>query len=308
MRNVFVLGSINMDYSIHCNRLPKKGETLLGSNFSSSQGGKGANQAIASKKLGCDNVYMIASIGNDTIGSELKAELIEAGIDINGLQVKNNSSGSCIIIFNDQEKDNYIILNEGANKDLDIEEAKKFLLNNVNPGDIFVTQLENDLDTIYEGLKFSKELGMVTIFNPAPFKKLDNKYLKYVDIIILNEIECLQMTGLDILDNNNYDSIIEFFNNTGIKNVIVTLGDKGSIYFSNEGVKTFGVTKVDVVDTTSAGDTFIGSIVSMLANGKSIIEGIEFGKVASAITVSRAGSGNSIPTKQEVTNFIKKIV
>ena len=306
MKKVFVLGGINMDYIIHVNGVPKKGESKPGHSFTSCQGGKGANQAIASKRLGCDKVYLMASIGDDHNGKVLKEEMEKNGIDTSGFQINGDMSGTCMITIDDNIKDNFIIVNDASNMKIDPNKIEEFLENNANSGDIFITQLENNLDAIYTGLRVSKSKGLFTIFNPAPATILDEEIYKYVDVIIPNESECKSLTGLDILNIDDKRKVFEYFNYKGVKEVIVTLGSNGSIYFNKDKTIKMDKVNVNVIDTTSAGDTFIGALASTVYNGGSIKDGLLYSTYASAITVSRQGSGKSIPNKKEVTNFMNQ--
>ena len=200
MKNVYVLGSINMDMVITTPYIPKEGETLMGSNFFLNGGGKGANQAVASAK---QNVitYLIGNVGNDVFGKDLYSNLCDYNVDCEFVcKLNNSTTGVAMIIVHNN--DNRIILDSGANfcvSNNQIDDALKTAQN----GDIFVCQLENNLNAVVYGLKCAKEKNMITIFNPAPAKVLDKDIYNYVDYLILNETECEILSGINPIDVEN---------------------------------------------------------------------------------------------------------
>ena len=306
MKSVFVLGGINMDYIMHVDRLPSPGESRPGHDFISSQGGKGANQAIAAKKLGIKNVYMIGSLGEDNIKTQLLSSLKSYGINTEAVETNGVISPTVMILFDDKIKDNYIVINDASNMLVDKFKVESFLREMAKPGDIFMSSLENNFDAVLHAFKIAKTLGLYTIFNPAPAHLIDEEIYKYVDLIVVNESECETLTSYKISDEKDATCAYKYLNERGIDNVIITLGSKGS-YYINNGITTFtNARKVETVDTTSAGDTFIGAIASRIIEGYSIRESLDFASLASSITVSREGSAMSIPTLDEVLSLLDK--
>ena len=299
-KSVFILGSINMDLVISIDSLPKLGETKIGHDFFENQGGKGANQAVATSKLGVKNTYMIGQVGNDSNGKKLLKELSNYGVNCSGVNLDlNTNSGVAIISFDESKKDNVIIIDKGANNTLNPLKVKDFLIKNAKPGDILISQFEINLDALYEGFKTAKELKMYTILNPAPCVKFDKELYKYVDLIIPNETECELLTSLKP-NESNFRKIYEILN---VNELIITLGSKGGVYINKEKIMNSPVYKVDVVDTTSAGDTYIGALAYKLSNGCNIEESLDFAAKCSSITVSRRGASKSIPTLDEVNKI-----
>ena len=191
----------------------------------------------------------------------------------------------------------------GANSVYSFEDFADILTKNAQKGDIFVTQLETNIDVVCKGLKLAKELGMITILNPAPASQQIVSALKYCDIVIPNEIEAEVLTGI-LPCKENYAELRDKFKKLGASCVIITCGDNGSVYLSDD-IEFFGAYEVDAVDTTAAGDTYIGVLSASLAKGYSIRDAIKYATAASAIAVTRKGAQRSIPVEKEVQEFLK---
>lgn len=293
MKKVFVFGSMNMDLVISCPREILQGETLHGSGFMTNGGGKGANQATACGKLGA-HVMMGGCVGNDGFGDTLTKSLSECGVDISAIRrVDGVSTGVAVIVI--VNHDNRIILDSGANSVADKEDVDR-LLRTAEPGDIFLTQLENRTEIVGYALSAAKAKGMITVLNPAPSDTAVAEYLSCVDYFVPNEKEFYDFTGTDSIEDGARALMRQ-----GVGTVIVTLGSKGYAYFDGQTVHYEGCVDAEVVDTTAAGDTFCGAIVTKLAAGQTIEEALRFANRASAITVSRKGACQSIPTLDEVT-------
>ena len=307
MSKIFVVGSINVDYVISVEKIPMIGESKNGHGFIINQGGKGANQAIACKKLGCEDVSLIAAVGKDENGKKLIDTISSYGINTSAMyQDEQTNSGACIIVLDESKNDNMLIIDKGANQSIKKEHFEKFLEENAKPGDILITQLEINLESVYFALKKAKDLGLYTILNPAPVTKIEEHYLQYVDLIIPNETETKLFTGIDVVDENSANQAYKWFKEKGIKELIITLGSKGSIYFNDNKIERCSARKVEAVDTTSAGDTFIGAVAYKLSQKEDILSAMKFASIASSITVSRYGAGQSIPTIDEVKEIINE--
>ncbi len=288
MKKIFIVGSLNMDLTIKSQYMPKKGETITGSDFITNGGGKGANQATAAAKLGGE-VYMCGAVGNDSFGATLIENLKTAGVNTEYIsKEKDISTGIAVIIV--ASGNNRIILDKGANAKLTTEKTAKFL-GNASAGDIFLTQLENPIDVIGESLKIAKEKGLYTILNPAPANRNITPYLQYVDLITPNETELAIFGGKE-----------ELFK-VGIKKIVTTLGSKGYEIADTTKAKVYPCLKVKAIDTTAAGDTLCGGLAAGLAEGKSLEEATAFGSKAASIACTRRGAAQSVPTKCEVETY-----
>ena len=293
MKTIYVLGSLNMDLVISSDRLPIQGETLKGKNFSTCPGGKGLNQAIAAAKIGA-KVKMLGAVGNDVFGEELINALKINKVDVSHIRhIENASSGVAIIVL--CNNDNRIILDLGANLLIENDNVDQFLFD-AREGDIFLTQLENEINIIGYALEVAKKKNMITIVNPAPMNIDILKFKNYIDVLTPNELELK-----DLLKDT---SLIDI----GITNIIETRGKEGYRYFFN-GKKEIQnkAIEVNVVDTTGAGDTFNGALSYQLSIGNKLDENsLDFASLAASISITRKGSSSSSPTLLEVNNYNKK--
>ena len=290
MKKILVIGSINKDLVINAPRFPKEGETILGKSFYINNGGKGANQSAAIAKLGGD-ISILGAVGDDNFGKDLSYSLSSNKVNIDNLIIKKNVSTGIAFITVIESGANNIIVSQGANALITKEDIKEELINKY---DIIVMQLEIPLEIAKYSAKISKKLNKIVVLNPSPAIKLDKEFLSYIDILIPNETEINIIGGIDYV----FDC--------GVKNIILTLGKKGCELITKENNeinrKTFNAYNVEVVDTTAAGDSFLGGIVRMLAEDKTIEEAITFAMKVANITVTRKGAIDSIPTYEEVIN------
>ena len=288
MKRIFVVGSLNMDLCIESPYMPKAGETITGSGFITNGGGKGANQTVAAAKLG-GMVRMCGVVGNDSFGQVLVNNLSLVGADTSHIRISNDApTGIAVIVITDGN--NRIILDKGANALLSEKDVDEFL-SEASAGDIYLTQLENPIDVIGYGLTVAKEKGMLTILNPAPANKEILRFLPFVDLITPNETELEIFGGKD-----------ELFSQ-GVKTIVTTLGAEGYEIANKCGAKKYPCIKVNVADTTAAGDTLCGGLSVGLAAGKSLEEACAFGSKAATIACTKKGAQSSIPTYKEVVDY-----
>lgn len=299
--NVLVIGSINVDYVIHTDRLPKLGETIVGKDFAMNFGGKGANQAIAIAKSGC-NVKMLGAVGNDRSGDMAIDNLEKFGVDSSAVVRTDSPTGAAVITV--CGGDNHIILDIGANACVTPEliERNSELF---DWADILVMQYEIPIESVIASARLAKEKGKMVILNPAPVKEVDNELYHYIDWIIPNEFEAALITGIEQSNDADAESAMRELRNKGCKNAIITLGKRGCAYHNGDKVNYAGIFDVKRVDTTSAGDSFIGGFCASLCDGKSIDEAVYYASAVSSITIGRAGASVSIPTAEEVCEFMK---
>ena len=288
MKNIYVLGSLNMDLCIESPYMPAKGETIIGSNFLKSGGGKGANQATAASKLG-GNVYMCGAVGDDVFGDSLLADLKTAGVNVDCVKkIPNVSTGIAVIILT--QGDNRIIIDKGANALVSKKDVDEFL-STAKVGDIFLTQLENPIEIVGYGLVKAKEKGLYTILNPAPANKEIIPYLKWADLITPNETELEILGGKDNLFSS------------GINKIVTTLGSKGYEISDNNSATIYPCISVKVVDTTAAGDTLCGGLSVGLSRGESLEDSCAYGSKAASIACTQRGAQPSIPTETQVKEY-----
>ena len=298
---VVVVGSLNMDLVTRASRLPKGGETLIGESFSVVSGGKGANQAVAAARLGAQ-VSMIGCVGRDAYGDALRAALLAERIDCQAVSTVDGSSGVALIVVDDNSQ-NSIVIVPGANGALTVEQLKRF-----DPvlqaADLLICQLEVPDATVGHALKRGRELGKIVILNPAPASRaLPAHWYGSIDYLIPNESEAAALSGVAVDSLDTAQAAATKLIAMGAGKVIITLGAQGSLFADGNSFQHFPAPSVKAVDTTAAGDTFVGGFAAALAAGKGEAEAIRFGQVAAALSVTRAGAQPSIPALSDVQAF-----
>lgn len=298
--NILVIGSINMDLVINTDEIPNVGETVLGNNIIQNPGGKGANQGVAIAKLG-KNVNFLGMVGQDVFGKESLESMEKSGINIGNIKRIDDSTGIAVITV-DKDGNNNIIAVLGANNKVD----DNYLEENIDifkDSEIVVFQLEIPINTVKYGLEIAKKLGKVTVLNPAPAAELDDDILKNVDILIPNEHELKRITKMDISDKDSIVNASKSLIDKGISEVIVTLGEKGVMHINKDKYKSYSSYNVKVVDTTAAGDSFIGGFVSSYIEDKDINRAIDIGQKTAALCIQKPGAQPAMPIREEVEKF-----
>ena len=298
---IIVIGSSNTDMVIRCSRLPRPGETVLGGSFMMNHGGKGANQAVAAAKLGGDTVF-IGKVGDDVFGHQTVEMLTSLGIDTRFLGVSaTEPSGVALINVDEHTAENSISVASGANgaiRPADIDAAEEVIAS----ASLILMQLEIPIDTVTYAAKMAKRHGVTVVLNPAPApsEPLPEELLENVDIIIPNKTEAEVITGIAIDTPQDELRAIRSLHSKGISTVIFTLGSKGALLCQNGDCEEVPSFKVKAVDTTAAGDTFCGALCVGLSEGKEVRPAMIFANQAAAISVTRKGAQQSVPTRAEV--------
>lgn len=298
MNKVVVFGSLNMDLSIESDHMPVMGETIMGRCFITNPGGKGANQAVASAKLGAE-VVMLGAVGEDAFGDQMIAALAEEGVQCDRIErVRDLATGVALITR--VQGDNFIVLGSGANAAPSAESVRASLDEVARGGDVFLAQLECDFDATMEALRDAHDRGMYTVLNPAPARQLPEWVYSCLDMVVVNESECEILTGLYPEDEASAKAAMEKLSSFGVGTVVVTLGERGSVVLSRGKLLSSVPPKVDAVDTTCAGDTYIGALVASYARGVTIESAIELATKASAMATTKIGAQQSIPHLEDV--------
>ncbi|KJZ39661.1 ribokinase [Pseudomonas fluorescens] len=298
---VVVIGSLNMDLVTRAPRLPRGGETLIGESFATVSGGKGANQAVAAARLGAE-VSMVGCVGNDAYGAELREALLAERIDCVAVSTVDDSSGVALIVVDDNSQ-NAIVIVAGANGALTPHVIDRFDAV-LQAADVIICQLEVPDATVGHALKRGRELGKTVILNPAPASRpLPADWFAAIDYLIPNESEACVLSGMSVDSLASAEAAATRLVAMGAGKVIITLGAQGSLFADGSRLEHFPAPKVKAVDTTAAGDTFVGGFAAALAAGSSEAEAIRFGQVAAALSVTRAGAQPSIPTLSDVQAF-----
>lgn len=301
MNNILVIGSSNTDLVIQADHFPKAGETVLGKTFNTFAGGKGANQAVAAARLGGE-VTFIAKVGNDSFGTKAISGFEKEGIHTNHIFMDDKAPSGVASIIIDESGQNTIVVAPGANNLLN-EEDIDISREAIEHADLVLIQLEIPLNTVLFCIKAAQQLGKRVILNPAPACKLPDDIYPFIDVITPNETETELLIGVKITDEKSVSVAADRFLEKGVKNVIITLGEKGAYFKNNETNMLIPACKTDVVDTTAAGDTFNGALAVALAEGTNWRDAIQFANQAASISVSRLGAQASVPLREEVDQY-----
>ena len=303
---ILVLGNSNVDLVFKIPRFHDPGETILAEHLVTVFGGKGANQAITAKRLG-GNVYFITKVGNDHHGKSYRRHLIKNGLDQKLiLQDEKLPTGMAVIELTPRGE-NRIIAFLGANGSLSGKDLKRREQYWREVG-VFVTQLEIPFPTVQRGLKMAKDQGALTLLNPSPPIHLPSHVLSAVDFIVPNEVEAQYLTGIKWKGDRDLRKMAETFLTQGVKNVVITLGSKG-LFFKNrsEEIK-MNAFRVKVIDTTAAGDAFLGGLAYGLSENKPIREVLKLANGAGALATTKLGAQPSLPLRRELESLLKSSI
>lgn len=299
VNHVVVLGSINVDTTYHVNRFPQPGETIAAQSKSSAPGGKGANQAVAAARSGAQTAF-VGAVGSDNEGQYMLEALKENDIDTSHINIdKYHGTGSAAITL-DANGQNDIMVYGGANQAMqpgEFGDLSELLAHT----DFLIAQFETPQAVALDLFKQAKEQGVTTVLNPAPAHEIMPELLQYTDVIAPNETECALLTGIELTDEDSMLKSADYFRERGVKHLLITLGDRGVFYSTPDDHGLVPAFKVKAVDTTAAGDTFIGALCSRLEKNLANVEdSLRYAQRASSLTVQRMGAMPSIPTGEDV--------
>lgn len=306
MNKVTIVGSINVDNILHIKKLPQPGETIAMTEFSKAAGGKGANQAVASSRADSKTVF-VGRVGSDDNGRYMLNQFKDNGINIDHVAVTENQQTGQAYILLQESGQNSIIIQHGANFDVsasDVREAQ----DQIEDSDFVIAQFETPLDAIIEAFKIARNAGKATILNPAPARSdIPDELLKLTDLITPNETEAQSITGIEVVDEASMKKAADKLHEMGVKGVIITVGEKGSYVSYEDLEQIIPAFKVKAVDTTAAGDTFIGALASELKPDLSNLkESIIYASKSSSFTVQKLGAFPSIPSRKIVEQALKE--
>jgi len=292
---IIVFGSLNMDLMVRVERAPRGGETLRGLGFMANPGGKGANQAVACARQGA-SVAMVGCVGDDDFGKTLRDALAADGIDVANVREDGQSTGVAVVMV-DASGENRITLVPGAN---DLLKADADVLGRAAAGQFLLLQCEVPLPEIVLAAKTVRAKGAVVVLNPAPVCQLPDELWPLVDIIVMNEIEAAELAGVPVADPAGAARAAFLVRRRGPSTAIVTLGGQGVVLADDAGCRHFAAIAVETVDTTAAGDTFIGAMCAARVAGEPIDSAVMRGIRAATLCVTRPGAQASIPQLHEL--------
>jgi ribokinase len=303
---IAVVGSLHMDFIVTVKAIPRIGETVLGSGFKRSPGGKGANQAVAAAKLGAD-VVLIGRVGADAVGRELIETVQAQGIDVTYVLEDEGAYTGLALILVDEAGGNIIAVASGADMNCRPEDIKR-AEEAITASKVLLTQLEIPLPVVESALDVTHRRGVRVILNPAPAHDLSDDLLKKVYLLTPNKTEAEFLSGITIRDLRTAEIAAERLLARGVDNVVMTLGREGAMLATrHETVHIEGV-DVQAIDTTGAGDAFCGALAVAIAIGKDLREAVTYANVVGALTTTKIGAQNAIPTREEFEGFMKDLL
>ena len=295
---VVVVGSTNTDMTVRVPRIPRPGETVCGTDFQVSGGGKGANQAVAAARAG-GRVLFVTALGADALGDRALEGFVAEGIDVDLVRRVPGAASGVALIFVDQAGENSIAVASGANGALAPADVAP-LAARLEPGDVLLVQLEIAPETVAAAIGIAKARGSRVILNPAPARALPETLLRDVSILTPNEQEAGQLTGVDATTADGLSAAARALHARGVEDVLITLGARGVYVSTAQSAAHLPAFRVDAVDTTAAGDVFNGALAVALIEGRATEDAIRFASAAAALSVTRAGAQASAPRRTEI--------
>lgn len=302
-KNIVVVGSSNTDMIIKLERIPKPGETIIGGEFVTAAGGKGANQAVGAARAG-GAVAFVARVGQDMFGERAVAGFVKDGINVDCVFKDKASPSGVALIFVAKDGENSIAVASGANARLspaDVKKARKAL----GAASVLVMQLETPLATVQAAAELAAALDVPVILNPAPARPLPDELLKRVSLLTPNETEAELLTGVKVDSDEAAAKAAQALLAKGVQTVIITLGARGAFVATAAGSQIVPGFKVTPVDTTAAGDIFNGALAVALAEGRPLMEAVRFANAAAALSVTKMGAQPSAPRRKDIERLLK---
>lgn len=301
-KSIVVVGSSNTDMIVRVRRIPRPGETILGGEFSSAAGGKGANQAVGATRAG-GNVTLVARVGADVFGKQTLASFLRNGINVQSVFHDKTAPSGVALILVAEDGENCIAVASGANARLTSSDVRK-VAKVIRSAAILVVQLETPIETVQTAVTIAAKAGVRVILNPAPARPLPDSLLQRISILTPNETEAELLTGVKVTNEAAAARATRKLRARGVQTVILTLGSRGAFLAGDGHEQLVPGYKVKAVDTTAAGDIFNGALAVALAEGSSLLEAVRFANAAAAISVTRLGAQPSAPTRREIDTVL----
>lgn len=304
MEKVIVFGSLSMDMSVKCRAIPHRGERAIGGGFLMTPGGIGANQAVMCSRMGADT-FMIGKVGDDEYGRQLMASLARHGVVCSNVSISETEHTGIGLVLRG-EGDNRTVVDPGANAKTTYQEVRAAIHGLAGKGNIFLCQLDCDLEATVQSILCAKRNRLFTILNATPARSIPTEVYQALDVLCINEGECEFLTGISPLDDESRERALRFFERQGVGHTVITLGRRGSATLVDGELVKVPCFRVETVDTKGAGDAFVGELAAHLCFGGSIEESMVYASAAAALCVTKVGAQEAMPTFAEVENFLAK--
>ena len=301
---ILVLGSINIDLTVTADEIPKVGETVIGKSFNQYPGGKGANQAVCAAKLR-SAVCFLGKVGKDAYGDFMLKEMSSSGVDVSHIERSETSTGIAAISVDSKGQNNIIVV-PGANFDVDSAYIDRHK-NAIDKCGIIMAQHETPVETTEYAFKIAKAFNKTTILNPAPAQIISEAMISVTDILVPNEHELSRITGLPCKSTGDIAEAARVLQSKGVKFIIVTMGKEGVMLLDGEGERIFPAFRVNPVDTTAAGDSFLGGFAASYAKNSDMAAAIVYGQIAASYAIQYKGAQSSMPSYEQFEAYQKTI-
>lgn len=296
---IVVLGSLNMDVVLRLAHMPARGETVHAQDLSYIPGGKGGNQAVACARHGAQ-VALVGCVGRDAHGEVLRNALLADGVDVSNVAVHDGVATGSAVVMVEADGSNRIAVIAGANAQADLPANFAALL---QQSDFLVVQFETPLDVLERAIVAAHQVGCKVVLNPSPVKAVPSSWWPLVDTLVVNEHEAAELSGMAVADAATAVHAARYFLAQGVSRVVVTMGSQGALALDASGHSVHPAPQVPVIDTTSAGDTFLGTMTTRLGEGCTLAQSVQWAISAASLCIGRAGAQPSIPQRTEVQSL-----
>ena len=300
---VVVVGSINMDLVIRCDRLPVPGETIIAESCLEIPGGKGANQAVAAARSG-GQVRMVGRVGDDSLADRLKDNLRQQAVNLDNVLQSHNCASGIAIVSVESSGENSILVVPGANDQISVEDLKH-AESALRDADVVLLQLEIPIPTVKRAIEISKEAGVTVVLDPAPMCKTLPTEMLQVDVICPNQSEATALVKYEVKTIDDAHRAAQDLIGMGARQAIITMSDQGAVVHDGLSSRWIEPVKIETVDTTAAGDAFAGALAVQLAGGKTLIDSARFAAVGGALAATKPGAQPAMPYRNEIKTLLK---
>lgn len=303
MKKIIVFGGLNMDMSIESSRIPNAGESVVGRGFLATPGGKGGNQAVAAARMGADT-FMVGKVGNDHNGRKITSELTNHGVSVMSVSLTARAATGVALIVRSQSE-YFSIVDPGANQKMSYEEVRSAIHGLGQHKNIFLMSLGVDFEVAMQALACAKRNRLFTMLNASGRHELPDEAYQGLDLLIINRTDCAYLSGIQPVDDEACERALRFFADKGVKDTVILLKERGSATLVDGSYLRVPGYEVNVVDASCGGDTYVGELAARLSEGGSLAESMVYASAAAALSLTKVGAQESIPSWSEVQSFVE---